>query len=174
MTEVCTSFIFYFFFFKSFFHVGAEFILKVIMVAHQAGAQPFVVRWLLFWKVWPRYHTTQPTAPHRTINCAMLTTTKAIVTLPCDISSSSTASCHYRAVAVTSPVSGALAGGWQAGSRWEISLSRRAERCGDMGKLQEFDITFTNNKVVYGPGESISGSVKIRTGSSLQYKGKQY
>lgn len=39
-----------------------------------------------------------------------------------------------------------------------------------MGKLQEFDITFTNNKVVYGPGESISGTVKIRTGSSLPYK----
>lgn len=41
-----------------------------------------------------------------------------------------------------------------------------------MGKLQEFDITFSNNKVVYGPGESISGTVKIRTGNSLQYKGK--
>ncbi|XP_051794146.1 arrestin domain-containing protein 1b [Acanthochromis polyacanthus] len=39
-----------------------------------------------------------------------------------------------------------------------------------MGKLQEFDITFTNNKVVYGPGESISGTVKIRTGNSMQYK----
>ncbi|KAM4720238.1 LOW QUALITY PROTEIN: arrestin domain-containing protein 1b [Anableps anableps] len=39
-----------------------------------------------------------------------------------------------------------------------------------MGKLQEFDITFSNNKVVYGPGESISGTVKIRTVSSLQYK----
>ncbi|XP_074546714.1 arrestin domain-containing protein 1b [Halichoeres trimaculatus] len=39
-----------------------------------------------------------------------------------------------------------------------------------MGKLQEFDITFTNNKVVYGPGESISGTVKIKTGNSLQYK----
>lgn len=42
-----------------------------------------------------------------------------------------------------------------------------------MGKLQEFDITFANNKVVYGPGESISGTVKIRTGSSLPYKGKR-
>uniref|UniRef100_A0A667XUD5 Arrestin domain containing 1 n=1 Tax=Myripristis murdjan TaxID=586833 RepID=A0A667XUD5_9TELE len=39
-----------------------------------------------------------------------------------------------------------------------------------MGKLQEFDITFANNKVVYSPGESISGTVKIRTGNSLQYK----
>lgn len=42
-----------------------------------------------------------------------------------------------------------------------------------MGKLQEFDITFANNKVVYSPGESIRGTVKIRTGNSLQYKGKQ-
>lgn len=41
-----------------------------------------------------------------------------------------------------------------------------------MGKLQEFHITFTNNKVVYGPGESISGTVKIRTSNSLQYKGE--
>ncbi|XP_029372063.1 arrestin domain-containing protein 1b [Echeneis naucrates] len=39
-----------------------------------------------------------------------------------------------------------------------------------MGKLQEFDITFANNKVVYGPGESISGTVKIRTSTALQYK----
>ncbi|KAK2818902.1 hypothetical protein Q5P01_024463 [Channa striata] len=39
-----------------------------------------------------------------------------------------------------------------------------------MGKLQEFDVTFTDNKVVYGPGESISGTVKIRTSTSLQYK----
>lgn len=45
-----------------------------------------------------------------------------------------------------------------------------AERRGDMGKLQEFDITFTNNKVVYSPGESISGTVKIRTTNSLPYK----
>uniref|UniRef100_A0A3B3WWQ1 Arrestin-like N-terminal domain-containing protein n=1 Tax=Poecilia mexicana TaxID=48701 RepID=A0A3B3WWQ1_9TELE len=39
-----------------------------------------------------------------------------------------------------------------------------------MGKLQEFDITFANNKVVYGPGESISGTVKIRTGSPLHFR----
>ncbi|XP_026195959.1 arrestin domain-containing protein 1b [Anabas testudineus] len=39
-----------------------------------------------------------------------------------------------------------------------------------MGKLQEFDITFTDNKVVYGPGESISGNVRIRTSTSLPYK----
>ncbi|XP_054468319.1 arrestin domain-containing protein 1b [Anoplopoma fimbria] len=39
-----------------------------------------------------------------------------------------------------------------------------------MGKLQEFDITFANNKVVYGPGESISGTVKIRNANALQYK----
>lgn len=43
-----------------------------------------------------------------------------------------------------------------------------------MGKLQEFDITFANNKLVYGPGESISGTVKIRTGSPLQYKGNGF
>lgn len=41
-----------------------------------------------------------------------------------------------------------------------------------MGKLQEFDITFANNKVVYSPGESVSGTVKIRTSNPLQYKGK--
>ncbi|XP_077399172.1 arrestin domain-containing protein 1b isoform X1 [Vanacampus margaritifer] len=39
-----------------------------------------------------------------------------------------------------------------------------------MGKLQEFDITFANNKVVYSPGESIGGTVKIRISNSLQYK----
>ncbi|KAG7279274.1 hypothetical protein CRUP_033210 [Coryphaenoides rupestris] len=39
-----------------------------------------------------------------------------------------------------------------------------------MGKLQEFDIVFANNKVVYSPGDSISGSLKIRTGNALQYK----
>ncbi|XP_061887656.1 arrestin domain-containing protein 1b isoform X1 [Entelurus aequoreus] len=39
-----------------------------------------------------------------------------------------------------------------------------------MGKLQEFDITFANNKVVYSPGESISGTVKIRISNSLPYK----
>lgn len=41
-----------------------------------------------------------------------------------------------------------------------------------MGKIQEFDITLYNNKVVYGPGESVSGTVKIRTNSALQCKGK--
>ncbi|XP_010876251.1 arrestin domain-containing protein 1b [Esox lucius] len=39
-----------------------------------------------------------------------------------------------------------------------------------MGKLQLFDITFTNSKVVYSPGESISGTVNIITSNSLQYK----
>ncbi|XP_076140929.1 arrestin domain-containing protein 1b isoform X1 [Alosa pseudoharengus] len=38
-----------------------------------------------------------------------------------------------------------------------------------MGKLQEFDITFTNNKVVYSPGESISGCVKITCSGSMKY-----
>ncbi|XP_036383810.1 arrestin domain-containing protein 1a [Megalops cyprinoides] len=39
-----------------------------------------------------------------------------------------------------------------------------------MGKLLEFDITLTNNKVVYNPGESITGTLKIKTGQPLQYK----
>ncbi|XP_061733095.1 arrestin domain-containing protein 1b isoform X2 [Nerophis ophidion] len=39
-----------------------------------------------------------------------------------------------------------------------------------MGKLQQFDITFANNKVVYSPGESISGTVTIRINNSLQFK----
>ncbi|XP_071322201.1 arrestin domain-containing protein 1b isoform X1 [Trachinotus anak] len=77
-----------------------------------------------------------------------------------------------KSLRVTSPVSTG-----PAAAAGEISASpplsgRDAERrrSGAMGKLQEFDITFTNNKVVYGPGESISGTVKIRTGNSLQYK----
>uniref|UniRef100_A0A8C9VA35 Arrestin domain containing 1 n=1 Tax=Scleropages formosus TaxID=113540 RepID=A0A8C9VA35_SCLFO len=39
-----------------------------------------------------------------------------------------------------------------------------------MGKLQEFGISFTNNKTVYSPGESISGSVRIVLGQPLQCK----
>ncbi|KAJ8379704.1 hypothetical protein SKAU_G00004820 [Synaphobranchus kaupii] len=39
-----------------------------------------------------------------------------------------------------------------------------------MGKLLEFVITLTNNKVVYNPGESISGNVKIKVANPLQYK----
>ncbi|XP_062867790.1 arrestin domain-containing protein 1b [Trichomycterus rosablanca] len=39
-----------------------------------------------------------------------------------------------------------------------------------MGKLQEFNITFSHNKVVYSPGETISGTIQILTGHSLQYK----
>ncbi|KAI1900542.1 hypothetical protein AGOR_G00051000 [Albula goreensis] len=39
-----------------------------------------------------------------------------------------------------------------------------------MGKLLEFDITLTNNKLVYNPGESISGTVKIKVANSVQYK----
>ncbi|KAI4877723.1 hypothetical protein NFI96_021980, partial [Prochilodus magdalenae] len=42
---------------------------------------------------------------------------------------------------------------------------------GAMGKLQEFSIVFANSKVVYSPGESISGSVRVTTASALQYKG---
>uniref|UniRef100_A0A8B9LVS8 Arrestin domain containing 1 n=1 Tax=Astyanax mexicanus TaxID=7994 RepID=A0A8B9LVS8_ASTMX len=41
-----------------------------------------------------------------------------------------------------------------------------------MGKLQEFEITLKDNKVVYSPGESISGTVKITTAQQIQCKGK--
>lgn len=41
-----------------------------------------------------------------------------------------------------------------------------------MGKLQEFEITFDKNKVVYSPGESISGTVTFKLGQPLQCKGK--
>ncbi|KAJ8285679.1 hypothetical protein GJAV_G00029690 [Gymnothorax javanicus] len=39
-----------------------------------------------------------------------------------------------------------------------------------MGKLLEFEIILTNNKVVYNPGDSISGTVKIKLGNPLQCK----
>ncbi|XP_072520836.1 arrestin domain-containing protein 1a [Salminus brasiliensis] len=39
-----------------------------------------------------------------------------------------------------------------------------------MGKLQEFEITLKDNKVVYSPGESISGTVKIITAQHIQCK----
>ncbi|KAM9547205.1 arrestin domain-containing protein 1-like [Salvelinus alpinus] len=39
-----------------------------------------------------------------------------------------------------------------------------------MGKLQEFDITFKDNKVVYSPGESLSGTLKITTTEALLCK----
>ncbi|TSK72084.1 Arrestin domain-containing protein 1 [Bagarius yarrelli] len=39
-----------------------------------------------------------------------------------------------------------------------------------MGKLQEFEITFSHNKVVYSPGETISGTLRIIIANSLQYK----
>lgn len=41
-----------------------------------------------------------------------------------------------------------------------------------MGKLQEFEITFDKNKVVYSPGESISGTVTIKVDDPLQCKGE--
>ncbi|AWP06501.1 putative negative elongation factor B isoform 2 [Scophthalmus maximus] len=43
----------------------------------------------------------------------------------------------------------------------------------DMGKIQEFEIAFDQNKVVYGPGESISGTVRVRLGQALTCKGKR-
>ncbi|XP_051517965.1 arrestin domain-containing protein 1-like [Myxocyprinus asiaticus] len=39
-----------------------------------------------------------------------------------------------------------------------------------MGKLQEFKITLNNNKTVYSPGESISGTLKITIAQSIQCK----
>ncbi|XP_043913862.1 arrestin domain-containing protein 1 [Protopterus annectens] len=39
-----------------------------------------------------------------------------------------------------------------------------------MGKLQQFDISLTDNKVVYGPGEYISGTVTVRVNNVLPYK----
>ncbi|CAJ1068691.1 arrestin domain-containing protein 1a [Xyrichtys novacula] len=39
-----------------------------------------------------------------------------------------------------------------------------------MGKLQEFEISFDKDKVVYSPGESISGTVKIKLAQALQCK----
>lgn len=44
----------------------------------------------------------------------------------------------------------------------------------NMGKLQEFEITLNNNKVVYSPGESISGTLKIKLAQELQCKGKTF
>uniref|UniRef100_A0A3Q3WSC4 Arrestin C-terminal-like domain-containing protein n=1 Tax=Mola mola TaxID=94237 RepID=A0A3Q3WSC4_MOLML len=39
-----------------------------------------------------------------------------------------------------------------------------------MGKLEEFEILFDKNKVVFSPGDSISGTVKVRLGQPLQCK----
>lgn len=59
----------------------------------------------------------------------------------------------------------------RTGDRQSVSQAR----CGsgaNMGKLQQFEITFDKNKVVYSPGESISGTVTVKLGQSLQCKGK--
>ncbi|XP_042278318.1 arrestin domain-containing protein 1a [Thunnus thynnus] len=39
-----------------------------------------------------------------------------------------------------------------------------------MGKIQEFEIAFDKNKVVYSPGESITGTVTVKLGQQLQCK----
>ncbi|MBN3323857.1 ARRD1 protein, partial [Atractosteus spatula] len=39
-----------------------------------------------------------------------------------------------------------------------------------MGKLQEFDIAFADGKVVYSPGEPLTGTVKIAVSGPLAYK----
>ena len=42
-----------------------------------------------------------------------------------------------------------------------------------MGKLEEFEISFTDNKVVYRPGDPITGTVKITNAEPIQCKGKK-
>ncbi|XP_051893160.1 arrestin domain-containing protein 1-like [Pristis pectinata] len=39
-----------------------------------------------------------------------------------------------------------------------------------MGKVQELSVTLRNNKVVYGPGEMVSGEVRIRLAAHLNFK----
>ncbi|XP_052413653.1 arrestin domain-containing protein 1 [Carassius gibelio] len=39
-----------------------------------------------------------------------------------------------------------------------------------MGKIREFEITLKNNKTVYSPGESISGTLKISTAQPIECK----
>lgn len=41
-----------------------------------------------------------------------------------------------------------------------------------MGKLQEFEITFDKNKVVYSPGDSITGTVTVKVNQPLPCKGE--
>ena len=41
-----------------------------------------------------------------------------------------------------------------------------------MGKLQAFEITLKDNKVVYSPGESISGTVNINPAQPIQCTGR--
>ncbi|TNN25277.1 Arrestin domain-containing protein 1 [Liparis tanakae] len=42
-----------------------------------------------------------------------------------------------------------------------------------MGKLQDFQITFDQDKVVYSPGESITGTAAFRLAQPLQCKGER-
>uniref|UniRef100_A0AAV2MP69 G-protein coupled receptors family 1 profile domain-containing protein n=1 Tax=Knipowitschia caucasica TaxID=637954 RepID=A0AAV2MP69_KNICA len=51
-----------------------------------------------------------------------------------------------------------------------VIREHRNHRDRTMGKLQEFEITFEGNKVVYSPGESISGSVRIKVAQALPCK----
>ncbi len=56
---------------------------------------------------------------------------------------------------------------------WAVRTGELQSRCEEnMGKLKEFVITFDKDKVVYSPGESISGTVTIKLGQALQCKGK--
>lgn len=93
-------------FFGVFFHVCPSFILKFVTITHKAVAQSCRLCFVHF------ILESLTTVPHHTIHSATLTT-KAIVTLPCDFSFFFFF-LNNGAVAVTSLVSGVLAGGWQA------------------------------------------------------------
>lgn len=42
-----------------------------------------------------------------------------------------------------------------------------------MGKLEVFEISFTDNKLVYSPGDAITGTVNITNVESIQCKGRR-
>ena len=58
--------------------------------------------------------------------------------------------------------------------RWlsKIGATRVVVACRNMGKIQEFEITFDKNKVVYSPGDSISGTLKFKVTQSMPCKGE--
>ena len=54
----------------------------------------------------------------------------------------------------------------------EIGATLVVVACRNMGKIQEFEITFDKNKVVYSPGDSISGTLKFKVTQSMPCKGE--
>lgn len=79
--------------------------------------------------------------------------------------------CHVGAARAVTWLGGSR-GWWGAGSRCaQVSFSVTAYR-ENMGKLQEFEIAFHKNKVVYSPGESITGTVTIKVNQPLACKGE--